>query len=206
MHLIHFKSFFLQSQAFVNQGINNDCSKLSNEVTIPFYVKKKKAVTELEKIDTKETRIERKHKLDGDTKNSLKNETKLRAFKFVNKQDRLFMRKFIENSPVKIHPSQLCPSVALESLSPELKKLVRKSSKLKEMATSQTSSRSRFSRKNLSDDFNTTCSEKRKVTETRTKLSLRRRKQEESITRIEPVEATIKEERLEEIKPRRVKL
>ena len=121
---------------------------------------------------------------DGDK--TPKVETKRREFKFrknhelLNHKEKEIMQDFIDKSPEKIHPSQLCPEVKLETLSPELKLMAEKSHTITETAsqptTRLTTSRSR---KKLNEDFMATCPKKRKEMNTRSKLSLKRRKYED---------------------------
>ena len=79
---------------------------------------------------------------DGDKKPKV--ETKRREFKFrknhelLNHKEKEIMQDFIDKSPEKIHPSQLCPEVKLETLSPELKLMAEKSHTITETASQPT--------------------------------------------------------------------
>ena len=162
----------------------NDAVKVEATKENEFKVIKTVTKTEANKACTED----RKDQLNSDVENSIKTEIQKRRFKFVRKQDRKVMQKFIDNSPDKIYASQLCPSVEMESLSPELRKRIDKTSN--KGSASQPSMGSRLSRKKLDNDFNATCPVKRKETETRTKLSLKRRKQDEDYRRVDNVHPT----------------
>ena len=75
---------------------------------------------------------------DGDK--TPKAETKRREFKFrknheiLSHKEKEIMQDFIDKSPEKIHPSQLCPDVKLETLSPELKLMAEKSHTIAEIS------------------------------------------------------------------------
>ena len=124
------------------------------------------------------------YKPDGNKKPNV--ETKRREFKFrnnhelLNHKEKEIMQDFIDKSPEKIHPSQLCPEVKLETLSPELKLMAEKSHTITETASQPTARLvTSRSRKKLDEDFIATCPLKRKEMNTRSKLSLKRRKYED---------------------------
>ena len=124
------------------------------------------------------------YKPDGNKKPNV--ETKRREFKFrknhelLNHKEKEIMQDFIDKSPEKIHPSQLCPEVKLETLSPELKLMAEKSHTITGTASQPTARLvTSRSRKKLDEDFIATCPFKRKEMNTRSKLSLKRRKYED---------------------------